>query len=137
PGWQIAGGYTYVLAKYTKDSVAANIGQRIATDEPKQLFKLYTNVQLSGSLAKWNLGASVYAQDKIYRRETGFNTRQGAYAIVGLTAGYRISEQLQLRVNVDNVLDRRYYQGLGYSWSGGLERYGAPRSVLLSLNYKM
>ncbi|MGK5011710.1 TonB-dependent siderophore receptor [Janthinobacterium sp. MDB2-8] len=137
PGWQIAGGYTYVLAKYTKDSVAANIGQRIATDEPKQLFKLYTTVQLSGSLARWNMGASVTAQDKIYRRDKAYLTQQGGYAIVGLTAGYRLSEQLQLRVNIDNVLDRRYYQGLGYSWSGGLERYGAPRSVLLSLNYKL
>ncbi|WP_233516076.1 TonB-dependent siderophore receptor [Janthinobacterium sp. BJB426] len=137
PGWQISGGYTYVLAKYTKDSVAANVGQRIATDEPKQLFKLYTNVQLSGSLAQWNLGASVYAQDRIDRRDKAYLTQQGAYAIVGLTAGYRINEQLQLRVNIDNVLDRRYYQALGYSWSGGLERYGAPRSVLVSLNYKM
>ncbi|WP_226939750.1 TonB-dependent siderophore receptor [Janthinobacterium rivuli] len=137
PGWQIAGGYTYVLAKYTKDSVAANIGQRIATDEPKQLFKLYTNVQLRGSLAQWNLGASVTAQDKIERRDKAYLTRQGAYAIVGLNAGYRINEQLQLRLNIDNVLDRRYYQGLGYAWSGGLERYGAPRSVMLSLNYKL
>ncbi|OEZ85163.1 ferric-pseudobactin BN7/BN8 receptor precursor [Janthinobacterium sp. HH104] len=137
PGWQISGGYTYVLAKYTKDSEAANIGQRIATDEPKQLFKLMTNVQLGGSLAQWNVGASVYAQDKIERRDAAYLTRQGGYAIVGLTAGYRISEQLQLRLNIDNVLDRRYYQALGYAWSGGLERYGAPRSVLLSLHYKM
>ena len=137
PGWQISGGYTYVLAKYTRDSVAANIGQRIATDEPKQLFKLMTNVQLGGSLAKWSVGGSVIAQDKIYRRDTNYLTQQGGYALVGLTAGYRLSEQLQLRVNIDNLLDRRYYQGLGYSWSGGLERYGAPRSVLFSLNYKM
>ncbi|PJJ18065.1 outer-membrane receptor for ferric coprogen and ferric-rhodotorulic acid [Janthinobacterium sp. OK676] len=137
PGWQISGGYTYVLAKYTQDSVAANIGQRIATDEPKQLFKLMTNVQLGGGLAQWNVGASIYAQDKIERRDTAYLTRQGGYAIVGLTAGYHISEQLQLRLNIDNVLDRRYYQALGYSWSGGLERYGAPRSVLLSLHYKM
>ena len=137
PGWQISGGYTYVLAKYTQDSVAANIGQRIATDEPKQLFKLMTNVQLGGSLARWNVGGSVYAQDQIYRRDTGYLTRQGGYALVGLTAGYRLSEQLQLRVNVENLFDRRYYQALGYAWSGGLERYGAPRSVLVSLNYKM
>ncbi|KAB8041685.1 TonB-dependent siderophore receptor [Janthinobacterium aquaticum] len=137
PGWQIAGGYTYVLAKYTKDGVASNIGQRIATDEPKQLFKLHTNVQLDGSLARWNVGASVMAQDRMYRREAGYDTSQGTYAVVGLNAGYRISEQLQLRLNIDNLLDRRYYQALGYSWSGGLERYGAPRSVLVSLSYRM
>jgi len=126
-----------VMAKYIKDSIASNIGQRIATDEPKHLFKLYTNYQLGGDFAKWNVGASAYAQDKIYRSDTGFYTSQGTYALLGLTAGYRVNDKLQLRLNVDNLLDRHYYQALGYSWSGGLERYGAPRSVLFSLNYKM
>ncbi|MBB5610635.1 MULTISPECIES: TonB-dependent receptor [unclassified Janthinobacterium] len=137
PGWQISAGYTYVMAKYIKDSIASNIGQRIATDEPKHLFKLYTNYQLAGDLSKWNVGGAIYAQDKIYRSDTGFYTSQGTYALLGLTAGYRVNDKLQLRLNVDNLLDRRYYQALGYSWSGGLERYGAPRSIFLSLNYKM
>lgn len=47
----------------------ANIVQRIATDEPKQMFKRYTTVQLSGDLAKWRLGGSLTAQHKIYRRD--------------------------------------------------------------------
>ena len=133
PGWQLTGGYTWVLAKYTRDSNAANIGQRTATDEPRHLFKLFTNYQLG----QWNLGGSVYAQDKIYRSETGYHTAQGAYAIAGLTAGYRIDSHWQLRVNVENLFDRKYYSALGYSWSGGLDRYGAPRSLLVSLNYRM
>ena len=137
PGWQLAGGYTYVMAKYTRDDIAANIGQRIATDEPKQLFKLSASYQPGGSLAPWSVGASIQAQDKMFRRETGFYTSQGAYVVAGLTAGYRINDTLQLRLNVDNVFDRHYYQALGYSWSGGLARYGAPRSALLTLNYKM
>jgi outer membrane receptor for ferric coprogen and ferric-rhodotorulic acid len=61
---------------------------------------------------------------------------QGTYALLGLTAGYKLNDKLQLRVNVDKLLDRRYYQALGYSWPGGLERYGAPRNIFLSLNYK-
>lgn len=133
PGWQLTGGYTYVLAKYTKDSNAANVGQRTATDEPRHLFKLFSSYRLG----QWNLGGSVYAQDRIYRSETGYNTAQGAYAIAGLSAGYRIDRNWQLRVNVDNLFDRRYYSALGYSWSGGLDRYGAPRSVLVSLDYRM
>ena len=137
PGWQVAGGYTYVMAKYTKDDIAANVGQRIATDEPKQLFKLSTTYQPGGSLAPWSVGASVQAQDRMYRRETGFYTSQGAYVVAGLTAGYRISDRLQLRLNIDNVFDRHYYQALGYSWAGGLARYGAPRSALLTLSYRM
>ncbi|WP_436547536.1 TonB-dependent siderophore receptor [Janthinobacterium sp. RB2R34] len=137
PGWQLAGGYTYVLARYVRDDIAANVGQRIATDEPKQLFKLSATYQPGGSLAPWNVGGSIQAQDKMFRRETGFYTSQGAYVVAGLTAGYRISDRLQLRLNIDNLFDRHYYQALGYSWSGGLARYGAPRSALVSLNYKM
>lgn len=137
PGWQIAGGYTYALAKYTRDSIASNIGKRTATDEPRHLFKLYTNYQLPGAMAQWSVGASMYAQDGISRSETGYHAYQGSYATYGLTAGYRVNDKLQVRVNVDNVFDRRYYQALGYSWSGGLDRYGAPRSLAVSLNYKM
>ena len=137
PGWQIAGGYTYVIARYTRDSNINNIGKRINTDEPRRLFKLFTNYQMNGALSDWNIGGSVYAQDKTSRSETNFETSQGGYAIFGLTAGYRINKNLHLRLNVDNLFDRTYYQSLGYSWSGGLARYGTPRSALLTLNYKM
>lgn len=137
PRWQISGGYTYVMATFTKDGNPNNIGKRVATDEPRHLFKLYTNYRLPGALEKWNVGASVYSQNRIYRNDATYNTEQGTYAIFGLTAGYKVSENLQLRLNIDNVFDRTYYSALGYTWSGGLERYGAPRSALLTLNYKM
>jgi outer membrane receptor for ferric coprogen and ferric-rhodotorulic acid len=137
PGWQIAGGYTYVMAKYTKDANPRNIGQRIATDEPRHLFKLFTNYRLPGALSKWNVGGSVYAQNKVYRSETGFNTAQGSYAVFGLAAGYKINDNLQLRLNIDNLFDRNYYQALGYSWAASQTRYGTPRNFMLTLNYKM
>lgn len=137
PGWQIAGGYTYVMAKYTKDGNPNNIGKRLATDEPRHLFKLYTNYRLPGALDKWNIGASAYAQDKTSHTDVGYNTVQGAYAIFGLMGGYKVNDNIQLKLNIDNIFDRAYYQSLDYAWSGGLARYGAPRNVLLTLNYKM
>lgn len=137
PGWQIAGGYTYVAAKYTKDGNPNNIGKPVATDEPRHLFKLYTNYRLPGSLDKWNVGASAYAQGKTSHVDIGYNTVQGAYAIFGLMAGYKVNDNIQLKLNIDNIFDRAYYQSLDYGWSGGLARYGAPRNALLTLNYKM
>lgn len=137
PGWQIAGGYTYAMARYVKDTNPKNVGQRTATDEPRHLFKLYTNYRLPGALSRWNVGGSVYAQNKIYRTEPGYNTAQGSYGIVGLTAGYKVSNNVQVRLNIDNLFDRTYYQALGQSWAASQARYGAPRSFLLTLDYKM
>jgi outer membrane receptor for ferric coprogen and ferric-rhodotorulic acid len=137
PGWQIAGGYTYAMATYKKDANPANVGQRTATDEPRHLFKLFTNYRLPGSLSNWSVGGSAYAQNKIYRSETGFNTAQGSYVIFGLMAGYKVNDNIQLRLNVENLFDRNYYQSLGYSWSGSQVRYGAPRNFMLTMNYKM
>ena len=39
------------MARYARDDIATNVGQRIATDEPKQLFKLSTTWQPGGALA--------------------------------------------------------------------------------------
>ncbi|HVR54009.1 MAG TPA: TonB-dependent siderophore receptor [Pseudorhodoferax sp.] len=137
PGWQVSTGYTYQRARFTKDRIAANIGQRISTDEPQHLFKFYTSYRLQGAYARWSLNGAVQAQGRMYREDTNYRTVQGGYAVVGLGLGYQLSPQVHLQANVDNLLDRRYYQDLGYAWSGGLARYGAPRSVALTLSYRM
>lgn len=137
PGWQMSAGYTYVTAKYTKDSNVANVGQRLNTDEPQHLFKLYTSYRLPGQYGRWSINGSINAQSKLYRSETEYRTHQGGYEVVGLGAVYRVNEHVHLQVNLDNVFDRSYYQELGYSWSGGLARYGAPRSVLMTVSYRL
>ena len=135
PGWQLSAGYTYVSAKYTQDAIASNIGQRISTDEPRHLFKLYTNYRLPGKYSQWSVNGSVQSQSRIYRSETGYYTAQGTHAIVGVGAAYKVNERLQLQLNVDNLFDRHYYTNLGYSWSGGGARYGTPRNFLLTARY--
>ncbi|EZP54921.1 TonB-dependent siderophore receptor [Delftia sp. RIT313] len=137
PGWQVSAGYTYVRARYTKDRIATNIGQRVSTDEPQHLLKLYTSYRLPGEYGRWSLYGSLHAQSKMFRRETGFETTQRSYALLGLGVGYQVNANAHVQLSVDNLLDRRYYQDLGYSWSGGLARYGAPRSVAVTLSYRL
>ncbi|OEY93748.1 TonB-dependent receptor [Acinetobacter qingfengensis] len=136
PNWQIALSYTYVKAEYKKDSVASNIGQRINTDEPQHLFKIYTNYQLPAPYDKLSLGASLYGQSKMYRSESGYYTAQDKYATVDLSGGYKFNEHLSLQLNLNNLFDKKYYSELGYSWAGYSEIYGAPRNVLATLRYK-
>lgn len=134
--WQIAFGYTYVQAEYTKDTIASNIGQRINTDEPQHLLKIYTNYQLPAPYDKVNLGAALYGQSKMYRSESGYYTTQDKYATVDLSGGYKFNEHLSLQLNLNNLFDKKYYNELGYSWAGYSEIYGAPRNVLATLKYK-
>lgn len=137
PGWQLSAGYTYVTAKYTKDANASNVGKRLSTDEPRHLFKLYTSYRLPGQYSRWSVNGWLNAQSKTYRHEAGYRTGQGSFAIIGVGTAYQFSERINLQVNVDNLFDRTYYQELGYSWSGGLARYGTPRNIMMTLSYRL
>ncbi len=48
---------------------------------------------------------------------------------------YRLSKTWSLSVNLENILDKTYYQTVGTSTTGG-NWYGAPRSVTVSLRGK-
>lgn len=132
PGWQAMAGYTYVTAKYVRDSNPANVGKPFDTDFPRHQFKASTSYQLPGDYTRWRIGGSVYVQSDI-RASDDERIRQAGYAIVGLHASYQFNDQLNLRLNVNNVFDKKYYQGLG--WTTGGNSYGAPRNFMLTATY--
>jgi len=57
---------------------------------------------------------------------------QGAYLLANAFAAYEWNERTTVRLNVDNVTDKKYINGLS---NGAI--YGAPRQVSLTLNYKL
>ena len=57
--------------------------------------------------------------------------RQDAYFIANTFASYEIDQQTSVRLNVNNIFDKKYIQGVQY---GGI--YGSPRTSLLTLAYK-
>ncbi len=58
---------------------------------------------------------------------------QGSYALVKLMARYKFNEQLSLRANLDNALDKSYYSQLGFY---NQFQYGAPRNFSVTLDYR-
>lgn len=117
-------------AKYVNDNTAANIGKPVDTDSPKRQFKLATSYRLPGDLQAWTVGGAFYAQSGIYSD----TIRQGGYARTDLHVGYRVNRQLSLRLNVNNVFDRDYYQFVG--WTTGGNVIGTPRNATLTMNYR-
>ncbi|MBL4801610.1 MAG: TonB-dependent siderophore receptor [Emcibacter sp.] len=134
-GWNIVAGYSYTHAEYRKDPDLDLIGTRFDSSMPEHQFNLSTNYNFSGSLEGCNLGGSLRYQSWMGQGAWGgyynYLESQPAYAIVGLFTGYRVNETWRATVNVDNILDKTYYAGLG--WGESSRNYGEPRSVMFKV----
>lgn len=149
PGWQIAASYTWNDNK-EEGSDSWNNGDPLQSRFPKQLFKLWSSYQFQGGdwLQRLSVGGGVNAQSRGYYRgrvclgfdETGaictggnvaYDFEQGFYAVFAARAAWRIDNRWQVALNLNNLLDRRYYQTIGNTVSGNW--YGEPRNFTLSL----
>ncbi|UCJ19071.1 TonB-dependent receptor [Pseudomonas sp. MM211] len=137
--WQLAAGYTYTQTQYVSDANAAREGEDFDRKKPRQLFKLSTLYTLPGELQRWRIGGDVYQQSRI--RTSGgtgasaWKNQQGSYTVVGLVAGYKASEQLDLQVNVNNLFDRTYYSSVANGGWSPYDIYGDPRNFKLTARY--
>ncbi|WNW09981.1 TonB-dependent siderophore receptor [Pseudomonas sp. DTU_2021_1001937_2_SI_NGA_ILE_001] len=135
PDWQFSASYTYVLSQYVKDANLRNEGRLFAPNQPKHLFKAATSYHLGGSLEKWRVGADVFAQSETFNRVGSGYATQDAYAVVGLMAGYRFDEHWDARVNLNNLFDEKYWQGIPTGSGSGV--YGDPRNLMVSLKWTL
>lgn len=140
--WQLAAGYTFAEAKYRKDSNANNEGKLFDTKVPRHLFKLSTTYQLPGELDRWRVGGTLYKQSSLYsegnhwRDNRDYRIEQEGYALVDLMLAYQPTEELNLRLNLNNLFDKTYFQSVD---TGAQERsvvYGEPRNLTLSAKYR-
>lgn len=139
PNWQVGTGYTYTNTEYVKDA-SYEKGDRFDTRVPEHMFKLTTMYHFLGNLEQWRLGANLYQQGKMYKSaaEAGSdaNIKQKAYAVLDLIIGYKVSQKLDLQLNINNVLDKHYYRSIanGVEW-GPTDVYGEPRSARITAKY--
>lgn len=137
--WQLAAGYTYTQTKYVNDANKAREGEDFDRAKPRQLFKLSTIYNLPGELQRWRIGGDIYQQSRIRTSggagATAWQNQQGSYTVVGLVAGYKASEQLDLQVNVNNLFDRTYYSSVANGGWSPYDIYGDPRNVKLTARY--
>lgn len=130
PGWQMSAGYAFTTTKYLRDTAATN-GNPLRTTTPKHLLRLYTSYKLPGQLQRWSVGGGVNLQSEISSKSATALARQGGYTIAALHAGYRYSPKLNVQLNVNNLLDKVYYEKVRESGPGYY--YGPPRSIMLTV----
>jgi len=144
PGWELGAGYTYASVKYTKDSNDDNVGRLFDTDIPRSVFKAFTTYQLPGDLNRWTIGGGIYGQNTIYNTGTNdylttfdYRIEQKAYTLVDLMTSYKASENVNIRLNVNNLFDKRYYQSIGTNTDYGTSLYGDPRNAMVTVAWSL
>ncbi|TDN80280.1 TonB-dependent siderophore receptor [Stakelama pacifica] len=127
PGLQATGGFTMMR-------IIGDEHQDARTFVPRRTANLNLSWTPVG-FDRLKLGAAMRYQSKIYLEPedtvsdtTGEQVRinQGGYALVDLFAGYKLTDQVRLSVNLRNVTNAKYLTALNASQS----HYGAPRTVL-------
>lgn len=130
-GWQLTTGYAYATTKYLR-ATEAQEGQTYSPVTPKHTYSLWTKYSFAqGALAGLDVGGGLRAVSEFYSASGTTRFDGPGYTTLALQSGYRVSPQLSVAANVENLLDRKYYEKV--SGAGRQNFYGAPRSFMLTL----
>ena len=133
PDWNIAASYNHSI---TKDSDH----ERINTEAPANMVKLWTTYRLPGDFNRLTVGGGANWQSGTHitvTPSTALGTvkaKQEQFTVVNLMARYQLTDQLSTTLNVNNVFDKKYISALDTTFYSGY--YGEPRNVMLSAKYQ-
>lgn len=113
---------------YTQLRLTGPDGNDIYEWVPRKTLKLLAESRLPmmpklklGGAARWQSDSTKIA-----------GARQDAYGVANAFAAYELTDSATVRLNVDNVLDKKYLRTVQF---GAI--YGAPRTASISLEYRL
>lgn len=129
PRLAVFGGYSYLDAKIDNSVDPALDDSRFA-NVPKHNFSLLTTYLLTD---QFSLGMQAYYRSRIYGGTSGAGSASvPGYWKFDAVGRFQLNDQIQLRANVINMFDKRYYDAIYRS--GSPFSYVAPgRSATLSV----
>ncbi len=138
--WQVFASYTYLDAELVK-SGAANIGTRAAPvyveglydgnevpSTPKHSFSFWNTYNLTQDLTIG--GGATYVDSRF--GDAANNIEVPEYWRYDAMAAYRVSKNLDLQLNVQNLTDKRYFDQV---YGSHYAHVAAGRTALLSTNF--
>ncbi|KPF42516.1 hypothetical protein IP76_16975 [Rhizobium sp. AAP43] len=133
--WNVYASYTY---SHARKADGERVYSFIQTTAPENVVKLYTTYTLPGEWDKLTIGGGVRWQDKIYGyvyspANVYEDITQKNVFLVDLMAKYKLNDKVDITFNVKNLLNEKYYAGLGNFDTG---YYGEPRSFSVSTKFK-
>jgi catecholate siderophore receptor len=109
--WMIIGGYTYLNATVIS-SPDADVGNRLQ-NTPRHNIRLWSSYDVMPELT---LGGGInYQSNRVpnsFPDSNDYVQRVPGYWTASLLARYKINDLFSVQFNLDNLFDRRYYDGL-------------------------
>ncbi|CAN7281237.1 catecholate siderophore receptor Fiu [Massilia sp. LjRoot122] len=132
--WLVSAGYLYMDTSVEAGRMITANGENSLTYTPKSSFTLWTSYDLTPD---FKIGGGARFSDELKRGTDGaIGTPKytESYWVFDAMASYRISPNLDLRLNVYNLADERYVASINKS--GYRYTPGAPRSASLTANFR-
>ncbi|MGD9553631.1 MAG: TonB-dependent siderophore receptor [Arcobacteraceae bacterium] len=104
-------------------------GSKYNTSSSRTTANLFAKYKVSN----YKFGAGVNYKSKQYTQSNLFtqSITQEGYMTADLMAGYIINKNFDLQLNINNLFDKKYYDGIG----DNSMVYGDPRNFIASLKY--
>lgn len=124
--WSVLAGYTLLDSAIVESNNPLEVGNKLI-NTPRHSFNFWTTYQFPFRLS---LGGGGRFVDGRFGNTT--NTRfVESFWLMDATASYRINKRIDLRLNLNNLTDKYYFDRIG----GGHIVPGPARSLLLATNF--
>lgn len=127
--WSIIGGYAYQDAKITKTQTAAIKAGATLAQVPEHSASLWNRYDFN---QVWGAGLGLVYRGKIYTSTDNTVSLPG-FSRIDAALYYTVNKMLKLQLNIENVLDKKYYASAN---SNNNITPGAPLGFRLGLNAK-
>ena len=134
PHWLLSAGYLYMDTSVERGRNVTAAGENSLTYTPKQSFTAWTSYDLPWGL---RIGGGARFSDKLARGTDGAigtPAYTDSYWVFDAMVGYKVSKNVDLRLNVYNIGDEKYVAAINKS--GYRYTPGTPRSASLTANVR-
>lgn len=126
PGWRVIGTYAFVDAALTK-ATTAPVGTRLA-NIPQNSFAVQSVYEFQdGALRGLGLGGGITYVGSRLAGEARPTFKLPEYTLANLISYYKITPDVRVYLNVDNLFDERYFDR---SWQNRYATPGLPRTIM-------
>lgn len=102
-------------------------GTKVNTTNSRTTSNLFVKYKVN----QWSAGLGLNYKSKYYTGSGSSRIEQDAYVLASAMLGYQVDKNIKLQLNIDNIFDEKYYEGIGENSMN----WGTPRNATLSVRY--